>query len=213
MARTLEDLLLEEGLLDEPGVRRARRAARHGGIALVRALVDGGLVDDAALAALLARHLGLPTVELAREPVDEDALREVPFDLADARRLLPLSVQRSGEARVIRIAMADPLDIDALDEIEQASGCQIEPVVARVGDLATAVHRHYRHLITQTIPRRGAFAPAGEPTTQPHHRVADEASTEVRLRALVDLLVDRGVVDRDAYLEAVRRLVKENAGE
>jgi len=163
----------------------------------------------------VARRLKLPRVELADEPVDDDALREVPFDLADARRLLPLSIDRTGRRRTIRVAMADPLDLDAVEEIEMSTGCQLEPVVARAGELADAASRHYRGVITKMIPRRPPFGGPGEsaPTTQPTHKIADEASLELRLQALVDHLAERGVVDREALSELVRRLVKERAGE
>jgi hypothetical protein len=218
--RSLEDLLLEGGLCDEAALRAARHRARHAGVSLACAVVDAGLVDDAALAELLALRLGLPSVELTDEPVEDDALREVPHDLAESRGLLPLTVQRGGARPVIRVAMADPLDRDALEEIELSTGCFVEPLVARERDLAAAVARHYRRVITRMIPRRTPFGtPAGErtraaePSTQPTHLVADEASPEVRLAALVELLVERGVFDRETFLEAVRRMVKQNAGE
>jgi MshEN domain len=208
--RTLEDLLLDEQLVDAVGLKHARRHARKNGVSLARAVVEEGLSDEA-LAEAVARRLRLPRVELRDEPVDDDALREVPFDLADARRLLPLSIDRAGKKRVIRVAMADPLDVDAVEEIEMSTGCQVEAVVARAGDVAEAAQRHYRGVITKMIPRK----PFGEnaPVTKPNHKIADEAAVELRLQALVDYLVDKGVVDRDALAEAVRRLVKEKAGE
>src|SRR5579862_2779054 len=135
--RSLEDVLLEEGLLDEVGLRHARRHARKHSVSLARAVIEGGLSDEA-LAEALARRLKLARVELADEPVDDDALREVPFDLADARRLLPLSIDRTGRRRTIRVAMADPFDVDAVEEIEMSTGCQLDAVVARAGDLAEA---------------------------------------------------------------------------
>jgi hypothetical protein len=95
--------------------------------------------------------------------------------------------------------------------------------VARVGELGDAVKRYYRGVITKMIPRRPVFGsalPTGtpaakppDPTTQPHHNVADEAPPELALRALVDLLVERGVIDRDTWQDVVRKLVKERAGE
>jgi hypothetical protein len=219
MRRTLEDLLLEERLVDEAGLRLARRHARKHGVSLARAVVEQGLSDEA-LAEAVARRLRLPRVDLAREPVDDDALREVPHDLAEARRLLPLSIERSAERRVIRVAMVDPLDLDAVEEIELSTGCQLEAVVARAGQLADATERHYRGIITKMIPRRPVFGQtreAGEatlePSTQPTHRIADEATVEVRLEALVSLLVDRGVVDAEALDEAIRRLVRTKAGD
>ena len=223
MRRTIEDVLVEAGVIDEARLRHVRRYARHNGVGLARAAVEIGGISDELLASTLASRLRLPRVELSRESVDEDALREVPHDLAEARRLLPLSIDNSGARRVIRVAMADPLDFDATEEIEMSTGCSVEPLVARVGELGDAVKRYYRGVITKMIPRRPVFGsalPTGtpaakppDPTTQPHHNVADEAPPDLALRALVDLLVERGLIDREAWQEAVRKLVKERAGE
>ena len=216
-------MLVEAGLIDEARLRHVRRYARHNGVGLARAAVEIGGISDELLASTLASRLRVPRVELSRESVDEDALREVPHDLAEARRLLPLSIDNSGARRVIRVAMADPLDFDATEEIEMSTGCSVEPLVARVGELGDAVKRYYRGVITKMIPRRPVFGsalPTGtpaakppDPTTQPHHNVADEAPPELALRALVDLLVERGVIDRDTWQDVVRKLVKERAGE
>jgi hypothetical protein len=224
MRRTIEDVLLEAGLVDENRLRHIRRYARHNGICLARAAVENGGISEEVLAATLAARLRLPRANLAQEAVDDDAVRQVPHDLAESRRLLPLTIDRTASPRVIRVAMADPLDFDATEEIEMSTGCTVEPLVGRVGELGDAVTRYYRGVITKMIPRRpifGAAIPApgtpaaivNEPTTQPHHQVADEASPELSIRALIEVLVDRGVIDRDAWLEAVRRLVKEKAGE
>ncbi len=223
MRRTIEDVLIEAGLIDEARLRHVRRYARHNGVCLAQAAVDNGGVAEETLAATLASRLRLPRVDLAQETVDDDAVREVPHDLAEGRRLLPLVIDRSGPRRVIRVAMADPLDFDATEEIEMSTGCTVDPLVGRVSEIRDAVTRYYRGVITKMIPRRPVFGsalPTGtpaprpvEPTTQRHHQVADEAPPELALRALVDVLVERGVIDREAWLEAVRRLVKERAGE
>lgn len=223
MRRTIEDVLVEAGLIDEARLRHVRRYARHNGVCLARAAVENGGISDELLAATLAARLRVSRVDLSRETVDEDALREVPHDLADGRRLIPLSIDSSGARRVIRVAMADPLDFDATEEIEMSTGCSVEPLVGRVGEIGDAVSRYYRGVITKMIPRRPVFgsalptgtpaAKAPDPTTQPHHNVADEAPPELALRALVDLLVERGVLERDTWQDAVRKLVKERAGE
>lgn len=225
MRRTLEDVLVEAGVLDEGKLRYVRRYARHNGVCLVRAAAEHGGVDEELLAATLAAHLRLPRVSLANETVDDDAVREVPFDLAEQRVLLPLIIERSDTRRVIRVAMADPLDFDATEEIELSTGCRVEPLVGRLGEIGDAVMRYYRGVITKMIPRRPVFGAPGalpaaapvavrpEPTTQPHHLVSDEAPPDVALRALVDLLVERGVIDRESWHEQLRKLVRERAGE
>ena len=209
MRRRLDDLLLEEGLLDEAALRQARRHARRQGIALARAVVETRLLTDGALADMLVRRLCLPRADLSHEPVDADAVREVPHDFAEARRLLPLSIDRGANPRTIRVAMADPLDLDAVEELELSTGCDVDPLVAPVGELGEAIHRHYRGIITKMIPRKAAEGP----TTKPNHQLLDEVGLDLQLRALVDVLAERGLVDRDAWIEAVRRLAKQKAGE
>jgi hypothetical protein len=206
--RTLEDLLLEEGLLDEAALRQVRRAARQSGASLVQAAVEHGHVDDERLAEVIARRTRLPRLRLADEPVDDDAIREVPYDLADGRRLVPLSIDRATSRKVIRVAMADPLDRDAIDEIEHSTGCFVEPSVVRVKEAADAVQRHYRGLITKMIPRGGAIAKVPEPPTKPHLKLPEDVPTEVKLRILVELLAERGLLDKDIYDESVRRLLQ-----
>lgn len=221
--RALADLLLEEGLLDEAALRRARRHARLAGISLARAIVEERQLNEGALVEMLVRRLHVPRVDLAHERPDADALREVPHDFADARRLLPLSIDRASARRTIRVAMADPLDVDAVDEIEMTTGCELVPCIAGVLELAGAIQRHYRGMITKAIPRRPRFgepehlhtpaAPRIEPITQPAHRIADEVDVGLRLEALVELLAERGVVDKAAWQEAIRGLVKRQGGE
>jgi hypothetical protein len=213
--RRLEDLLLEEHLLDEPALRQARRHARRSGISLSRAVVELRLLTDGALAEMLVRRLHLPRVDLGHEAIDEEAVREVPHDLADARRLLPLTLDRGAKRRVIRVAMSDPLDLDAVEEIEMSTGCDLEPLIAPVGELADAIRKHYRGVITKMIPRKQPYGTtaSGEITTQPNHRVTDEAGSALKLQALVELLAEKGIIDVDAYLEAVRRLAKAQAGD
>lgn len=224
MRPTLGDLLLEERLLDEQTLRIARRNARRAGVGLCRVLVEERHLTDGALADLVARRLKLPRVDLAREPIDEDAVREVAMELADARRLLPLSVDRTSQPRTLRVAMADPLDIDALDEIELSTGCDVVPVVAPVGAIADAIARAYRGVITKMIPRRGSAFDTGEHRTQPMARVvertqpnpaiaADETDVEARLEALIELLVERGVVDRESVEATLWRVLRRRAGE
>lgn len=224
MRPTLGDLLLEERLLDEQTLRIARRNARRAGVGLCRVLVEERHLTDGALAELVARRLKLPRVDLEREPIDEDAVREVAMELAEARRLLPLSVDRTSQPRTLRVAMADPLDSDALDEIELSTGCDVVPVVAPVGALADAITRAYRGVITKMIPRRAASAydtgehrtqPMArvEPRTQPTHQIADEADLDARVEALLELLLERGVVEREALDAAIRRVLRRRAGE
>jgi hypothetical protein len=146
-------LLIEEGLLEAEALAAAERHGREHGCALVVAVLDRRQVSDEALVALLERRLGLRRVDLGAESVDAEALREVPYDTAERRLVLPLAVDTQGDRRVLRLAMADPLDAAVLDEIESSTGCGCEVALAGASDLGRAVERCYRGIVTKLIHR------------------------------------------------------------
>src|SRR5260370_40315190 len=94
MRRTIEDVLVEAGLLSEGQLRHMRHFARHHGICLARAAIEQGGVDEESMASALAIHLRLPRPDLQRDTIDDDAVREAPADLAEARPRLPLTIER-----------------------------------------------------------------------------------------------------------------------
>jgi hypothetical protein len=125
------------------------------------------------------------------DAADDDLLRALPHDFADARRILPLEiVQATDGRRQIRVAMADPLDFDAVEEIELSTHCSVDPMVARSDEIGRAILRRYRGLITKLIPR------------------AQAASPQAHLQALIDLLVEKKVIPPGAYEDSLARLLK-----
>jgi hypothetical protein len=228
----LARIAVEEHLADSAQVAEAQAHARRSGEPLVVALVSIARVSDAALARTLARRLGL-ALETSLEP-DSDALRELGHDVALRHRVLPLAIELPADdgPRLLRVAMADPTDHQALALIEASTGCRIEPVLASLGALEDAIARGYRGFVTEVIPRAETEPAAGAPppparsaprvtervpfgasipevSTQPFHRLDDEAPLELRLRALVQLLAEKGLLGEDEWLERIRQLLQQ----
>jgi hypothetical protein len=215
--RSLRDLLVEDGLLDAATIEAGERAARRLGLSLAAALLEERLIEAAELLDLLRRRLTLAEVDLDRLVVEPEAIREVPLTLAETHCLLPLALERQGGRAVIRVAFADPLDATACEEIEFATGCRVEPVVALATDIAAAVKRHYRGVVTKLIrdvpAARQALGEAAEARapaqyTEPGHHLEDEATPEQRIRAVVNALVRRGLLTEDDYLDELREILK-----
>ena len=203
---SLEALLLEEGLVTKDNLREVRRSALRRRVRLVEALVDDHAVDEALLAETLSRRLGL--ARFVPGSPDEDAVREVSHDLATAHLVVPVHLDSESAQRTLRLAMVDPLDAIALEDIAHGSSCVIEPVVATLAQLRTALQRSYRGMITKMIPRQTeARMGSIEPTTQPHLQLPDESSIEIRVHALIQTLADRGLVTLAEIDERMRRLV------
>src|SRR5262249_54104698 len=142
---------------------------------------------------LLIKKLRLPRIDLEKTEGESDAdvLRVIPHDFANARRVLPLDIDRSLDRPRIRVAMADPLDYDAVEEIEVATVCSVDPLVARSDELGAALHKRYRGVITKLIPRSDS-----------------PASPQLQMQALVELLVEKQVLPRGAYEEALAKLLR-----
>lgn len=102
-------------------------------------LVELGFVRDDEVAALLSRQHGVPFIDLGRFDVESDVIRLLPA--ATARKYDMVPVGRSGS--VLTIALADPTNVFAVDDVEFMTGCRVEPVVATEVSVKTAVERYY----------------------------------------------------------------------
>ena len=106
----------------------------------VRQLVEKGLVTEVQLASARAAQAELPFVELVDFPVDRTAVSLVPASVCRRYQVLPIGV--IGD--VLTIAMVDPGDVFALDDVRAASRMQVKPVVAAPSDLKAAIDRFHR---------------------------------------------------------------------
>ena len=227
MRKSLGEIVVEEGLIDEVRLQNAEKQARRSGEPLIVTLVELERTSDLALATALARHLRLPIVDATDQAVEAEALREVAHELARRRRVLPLSLEAPGEGqRLLKLVMADPTDRDAIAEVEISTGCRVIPALASLSSVEKALTKAYRGFVTEVMPRSqvGERRPFGadvavstppQPTpapervgTQPFHRIEDEAPTELRHRALVELLEQKGLISADEYHAELLRLLK-----
>ena len=138
-ARPLAAVLLEEQLISEEDLAHAQAEQARTGRSLGRILIDLGLFTEAGLVAALAKHLGLEFVDLADAHIDPVATAAVPDHLC--RRYSALPIRFDGHGRLV-VAMSDPSNIIALDDLRTVSERDVVPVVATRGDIAAAIERY-----------------------------------------------------------------------
>lgn len=202
--KTLMDIVAAERLLMPARLASASRRSQATGEALIAVLVDVERVPEDLLAEAIGRHLGRQPRSIG--DIDDEALREVPYDLARSRRLVPLETDVATDgARVLRVAMADPTDRTAIVEIEQSTATRVEPVLARLSEVDDALRRAYRSIITAVMspPEEAPRAAVAAHQRRPE----DDAPVEIRHRALLELLVAKGVITVEEYRRELRRLV------
>ncbi len=134
------DLLVREGLITEEQLRRALSEQRSNGSRLGFTLVSMGFVSETDLTRVLARKYRVKAVDLSRiDRVDMRVVNLVRPEIATRHLVLPL--RRVG--RTLTVAMANPTNLDAIDELRFSTGYDIEPVVAGEYSLKKAVEKHY----------------------------------------------------------------------
>ena len=134
------DLLVREGLITEEQLGRALTEQRSNGSRLGFTLVSMGFVSETDLTRVLARKYRVKAVDLSRiDTVDQRVINLVKPEIAVRHLVLPL--RRVG--RTLTVAMANPTNLDAIDELRFSTGYDIEPVVAGEFSLKRAVEKHY----------------------------------------------------------------------
>jgi type IV pilus assembly protein PilB len=135
----LGELLLKENMVTPQQLQEALNHQKMGGGKLGKAFVSLGFVKDEEITSLLSRQYGVPSINLDHFEVDPTIIKIIPAETARKYQVLPLS--RSGA--VLTIAMADPTNVFAMDDIKFMTGYNVEPVVASEIALERAIDRYY----------------------------------------------------------------------
>jgi type IV pilus assembly protein PilB len=208
--KRLGAVLLERGYVTDEALQEAiQRHATVGG-RLADVLVDIGVISEQRIARAVEESIGVPLVTLPRVDVMQDALAKVPADLAQEVGALAFAL----DGDRLRVAFVDPLDALAIEEIEDASGCLVEPYQALRKELAWALATFYPELgldppadfEVDVGQRLGALALEKGWITEPQLNAAIEAQKKTG-GLLGRQLVEQGALDD----ERLARLLAEQA--
>jgi len=132
-------ILLESGVLAEEGLSRAQTDAERAGQPLRVSLLKLGLVTTRQMQEAVGKSLGIPAVDLRTVVPDPETLAAVPAELAHRHQIVPLKLE---DGRVM-VAMADPLNLEALDDVRLVTGREVQPVLADPSEIQRVVEEAY----------------------------------------------------------------------
>ena len=133
------ELLVREKMLSLQQLQQAQDEAKRTGKRLGATLARMGLVPDTVLTQVVARQYSLPAINLAEIEIDPNVLKLIPKDICEKHQVIP--VRRQGPTLIV--AMADPSNIYAIDELKFLTQYNIDPVVASDGAIEAALSRFY----------------------------------------------------------------------
>jgi len=135
--RRLGDILVEQELLTKKQLKEVLARHRSTGQSVTRLLTEMEFVGEEDIVTVLSQDCGVPYMRLASYNITQDVARVVPEAVAERAMLIPVSLT----ANVLTVAMADPFDVTAIDEVRRVTGCEIEVMVAMASEIKAAIDR------------------------------------------------------------------------
>jgi type IV pilus assembly protein PilB len=139
MSQRLGDLLVKEKVITPEQLEQATKAQKENNVRLGAALVKLGFLTDEDVTNFLSRQYGVPAINLSYFEIDPAVVKLIPFETAKRYQILPLS--RVGAS--LTIAMVDPTNVFAMDDIKFMTGFNIEPVVASESSILEGIDKAY----------------------------------------------------------------------
>ncbi len=133
------EILLQSGKISQKQLHEALQVQREQGGRLGTTLVKLGYLSERELVDFLSKHFRVPAVDLMSMEIDESVLKIIPPDIARKYTILPIS--KTGAT--VTMAMIDPTNVFAMDDVKFMTGYKVEPVVASETAIRMAIDRYY----------------------------------------------------------------------
>ena len=195
----LEELLLARELISPEQLEEARTQAAQRGRSLGRVLIELGYLNEASLVSILAGQLGLEFVDLSEASLDASAIATVPEAVARRHNCIPV---RFEDGNRLVIAMADPANVVAVDDIRAMTSKDVRTVVCTKADVLNAINRHYRlDRTAETLVEEAAAEQEIEADLDA--QLANAGAEDAPIIKLVNLLITQAANDRasDIHIE------------
>src|SRR2546423_13162834 len=183
----MAQFLIQKGFLKPEQLQEAQKVQQQTRQPFDKVLIELGMVGEREVLQAKAQEMGMPFVDLDRTPIESSALNVVPERLVKMHTAIPVKKQDTQ----LWVAMSNPQNIQAIDDISTASGCRVIPVIAVQGAIEDAIRKNYM-----------AEAPAAAITTTGSSAVAPPGSgdnyTAIAREAIAKAGVGRNAIEATA---------------
>lgn len=142
--KRLGDFLLEEGLIDKFQLQAALAEQKKWGGRLGKHLIELGILSEEVLVKVLSKLLSLPSVDVGRLSIPRGVVDYVQVKTAEKFNVIPIGIEEApGGKKTIIVAMSDPTNLAAIDELRFTTGCAVRPVVSGDTSIERAIRTYY----------------------------------------------------------------------
>jgi len=140
-------ILLDKGAITRDDLEKASEEQKVKGGKLIDLIVESGMVSKKDLTAVLCFEIGCPAIDLTRYKISPEVIKLIPKKTIKQYKIIPVSKM----GNVLTVAMADPLDVFALDDLKSITKCEIGPVIANEADIVNAISEYYEGISHESI--------------------------------------------------------------
>ncbi len=188
-------LLMRAGIITERQLTDALEIHKVTGSPLGKVLVDLGYATQGGILSVMAKQIGIPYINFAEQRPDANAIAVVPRDLAVRYTLMPMEI---ADDRLV-VAMADPQNVLALDDLRIITGYEVQPAISTKDDIVAAVEEYYKVATTISDDDLADGDDLSEMLLENLTEVTDDAPVV----KLVNFIINKAVTDRasDIHIE------------
>jgi len=139
----LGEVLKDADIIDDYQLQSALSYQRNWGGRLGSCLIKLGYLNEEKLADVLARQYQLKKIDLSTVNVSDDAMRALSATTAKKYQVMPVSLEKTGNTRSLLVAVADPTNMHAIDDLQFITGCAINTVIATESTIDAAIDYYY----------------------------------------------------------------------
>ncbi len=203
----LGDVLVNGGVITQEQLEEGLKRQKGSGRKLGETLVDEGFVTEEAIARALSSQLGYEMVDLQNVAIPEDILQLVPGNVLERYKVLPFEYAPDN-MNVLHVAMADPMDMAAMDDITIITNLQVEPVVSTTRSIMLALDKYFGNVEVNSALEE--YAREKESQMAEQEDMYSEDVNNSPIVQLVKTMIEQAVRQRasDIHVEPMERQVR-----
>ena len=205
--KRIGDLLVDAGVIAQEKLEAALELQKERKQKLGILLIEEGYVTEQQIAYTLHKQMGYDIVELGKYNISTDILKLVP-DVALLKRANAIPFEFDPfDSQYLRVAMSDPLDIFAIDDIQMVTGMQVSPVIATQSDIMSAIDKYYGSAENQAV---ADMFNQGRELEEEEEEAVDESIENAPIVILVRRIIEQGVHKRasDIHIEPMETKIR-----
>ena len=207
-AITLADILVSLGFLDNKHAEQVKQSEVQSGQTQEEILRKGQMVSEDKLVQAKSQLYNIPFVDLSSTPVAPAALAALPSDVAERFKVFPVNIDSRDKSLIL--AMADPLDLSAIEFIEQKTGLHIKPQAAVPKQIEDFIQTRYTTSLTQEVTAALKDVAPGKEAVELLEKTKGGFIREEKIAQIVSQILDFAIKSRasDVHIEPEERLTR-----